>query len=557
MICNIPFVYRIPELNRLRELALAVTLASKYYEVRVWSNLPLENYFDLPAKRQGLLEQDVEKALPWSMAKLAVYQWAGRLTEEKDPVLFVDSDVFLSKPLPGRLFKAPLFAQSSEGLECYPGLTKMPEDWRKACVPDLEKFRGYNMGVFGGEGELVRQYAFLMIVARKNLAENIRNPAANLIEQAPLHHFANCRKLKVETLFENPEDAAELGYTHLMADKDKWEIKEKVARRLQEEAPDLARQLSISPLRPISTRVTMGDVRAFWSDKRWLPKPEAPVLDYRITTLTNTPSGLGDTVVLTGVLPQAAPPRNASIWAQSRHFHELIPFVPLYTNIRHLRWTSLSSASELYDLGAGHNIQRACRLLGLPIPRIPKGHLVVPGAKKPNKVTLHLNPGGHARWQRDHVHPRARIIDERTLDALCRFILDRTDLEFVQIGESAFPGLPERVRDFTGRSLHDTLMMQQKASFHLGILSGPMHTAAALDCKCIILTVMPKPSELMLPTMVDTGIVEGEWIPPQAVVLHQEIDSPHWPLVTPRNLNRAIDGDVWPYWDNSNIEWQP
>lgn len=535
------FVHRAPPLARIRELALSVVLASKFYpSITVRTNFDLKR-LGLPADIYRLAFREEH---PWSIHKLHTY-----VTAEDDPYLHIDSDVFLFEPLPERLLKADLFAQNPESISLYGAIATLPDEWRREYILPLSKFVAYNMGIFGGKPEHVRTFGQFALHAAKTA---LPSTLATYVEQAPLGRFAADRGLTVETLLPKPEErrAVAAGYAHLMADKNSPEVQEKVAERLAKEAPEIADRLSCGPLRPIRNRVSFATVRDFWRNKAPLPKAPFYPRSAANWTLTNTPTGLGDTVVLTGVLePARREGAVASIWTTSPHLPALQKFMPLYVDRQHADWVSLSAAGYVLNLGAGHNIQRACRLLGLTPPVVPKGHIVVPTAKpKETRVCLHLDPGKHAAWQRANIHPNARHIGPKDQKTLTDWIDSRPDLEFVEIGSTPVLRHP-RVEDATGRALEDTIRKMANCGFHVGILSGPTHVAAALGLRIVTITTMPKPSELMLPTLVDTGIVEGEWLYPQSVVLHQEIDSPHWPLLSVNTLNAAIDGKVWPYWN--------
>lgn len=540
--CWITFVHPKPSIHRLRELALSVVYASRWYSVHVRTNLSLERY-GLPC---AILGTNPHQYHNWIRHKLNTYVKAAIL----DPrVLHIDSDVFLKQPLPDDLLNSDLFAQSPEGLVCYGRMPIMPADWIKEHIGNLGTFKGYNMGIFGGASKVIWEY-----VIQARCAERDAPPGCeqNILEQGVLGGFAAKHGIEVKCLIPEATSkyAEAAGYVHLMGDKEKPEVKAKVQEALLREAPEIAERLSCGPLRPISNKVTYADVRKFWDGKKHMPRPERFPLDHRITTLTNTPNGLGDTIVLTSVIP--ASKGEATVWMNNAHWPVLRNRMPMARDFQHARWASLCAAGEQFNLGAGHNTQRACRLFGLPEPRIPKGYVVPPNVTRSmSKVTIHLDPGGHAESQRRIEHPRARLIGVRELVEIRQFIDDHPDVEFYEIGAKPFL-LHDRVHNCTGMSLDKTVTLMAQCGWHMGILSGPTHLAAALDMRIITITVMPKPSELMLPSLVDNGVVECEWLYPQSCVLHQEIDSPHMPLCTAANLSRAWGGKVWPYWDYDN-----
>jgi len=83
-------------------------------------------------------------------------------------------------------------------------------------------------------------------------------------------------------------------------------------------------------------------------------------------------------------------------------------------------------------------------------------------------------------------------------------------------------------------------------------MSGPLHVATAMGCKCIVLVNFPAPDQIILPTLKPVDIVEMDWFYPQHVHLHQEGDGPLVKKVTHENLTKAIQGEIYPFWSD---EW--
>jgi hypothetical protein len=82
-------------------------------------------------------------------------------------------------------------------------------------------------------------------------------------------------------------------------------------------------------------------------------------------------------------------------------------------------------------------------------------------------------------------------------------------MSFAEIG-SRFSGL-EGVDDWTGLSLADTIVRMVSCEYFVGIISGPMHMAAALDLKIIAVINFPPPELLCFPVLKDIMLVESEW----------------------------------------------
>ena len=81
-------------------------------------------------------------------------------------------------------------------------------------------------------------------------------------------------------------------------------------------------------------------------------------------------------------------------------------------------------------------------------------------------------------------------------------------------------------------------------------MSGPMHLAAALNIKLVCITNFPPPELICLPTLKDIDQVESEWFYPQSVILHEDGDGTFVKQVSAENLQRTLDGYLYPYWSN-------
>jgi hypothetical protein len=106
----------------------------------------------------------------------------------------------------------------------------------------------------------------------------------------------------------------------------------------------------------------------------------------------------------------------------------------------------------------------------------------------------------------------------------------------------------------TGLSLAETIQLLSSAEYFIGIMSGPIHLAAALDIKLICVTNFPPPELICLPCLKDIDQVESEWFYPQSVILHQDDDGKFVKRLTTENLHRALDGDIYPYWSDRYLE---
>jgi hypothetical protein len=207
----------------------------------------------------------------WSIGKLVA------IGEQTDPFVHIDADVFLWRALPADVVGAPVFAQNPEQFD--PGATYyrpeafetalsgragswLPDEWswhrRRGVQP-----RGECCGVVGGTHvEFLRHYAAQAIrlvhePGNQRWLRSVRNrpPLTITVEQYLLaacieHHRQRSgspyRDVDIAYLFDSWAQAAdgaraaELGYTHLIADAKRDPVSaERLHVRMQRDHPDL------------------------------------------------------------------------------------------------------------------------------------------------------------------------------------------------------------------------------------------------------------------------------------------------------------------------------
>lgn len=280
------------------------------------------------------------------------------------------------------------------------------------------------------------------------------------------------------------------------------------------------------------------------------PIPKLPIpSSFREKNLTNTPQGIGDTMLLTPF-----PGLGKKVYSKSDSFASLMYFNPKFE-----RWhnpTDLICADRLqkrYAMGNGHFIQRLHRVFGFEVPLKPKGFLQVEGiAKVKNRVAVHLLPGGHADWQKRYIHKRAREMYDRSVKVLQKFVRGNGQYDWFEIGSKRSTWLDE-AKDQTGLGLCETIRFLQSCEYFLGIISGPMHLATALGCKCIVIINFPDPEKIFLPTLKDIPLVESEWMYSQNVHLHQEKQGPLVKWLEMDTLKKAFEGGIYPFWSEKYL----
>lgn len=295
-----------------------------------------------------------------------------------------------------------------------------------------------------------------------------------------------------------------------------------------------------------------------YAGKSEIQKPKLPAsLDPEHWTLTNTPTGLGDSMILT-FLPKSVKlnkKHGGLIWTPSVHFARLAKFNPHYVDRQTPYWVSASQLNHNYNLGSGHIIQRLQRSFGLKIEIKPKGCLVVASDRDDDKVALHFEPGDHVSWQQQHVHPRARSLYDGSIEILRQFIKAHPSKTFYAFDRNQ-AWLRKLYRKLTNvkwcgsHSLGESVQQMAECSTFIGIMSGPMHMAVALGLKCIIIINFPHASQVVLPNLKPLGVIEEQWFYPQNVHLHQESESEMVPRFNAVNLEKAINGEIYPYWSD-------
>lgn len=289
-----------------------------------------------------------------------------------------------------------------------------------------------------------------------------------------------------------------------------------------------------------------------YASVRTSPKPSLRE-DLSCRALTNNSLGLGDTVILTTLPAEAARQGKLRyIDSDSPHFETLIRHNRHYRSAQGRMRAAIGFLGARYDLGNGHLTQMIHRAFGLRPADRPGGHLDCVLQPRSRRVAFHFEAGTHSLWQRNHIHPRARQLYPESRAILQEFVHQHPEWSFVQFGSKATPF--DGVDDATGLPLVQTIAMMAQCEYFVGIVSGPMHLATALGLKCIVLLNFPKAAEVMLPTLKFTGVVESEWLYPQNVHLHQEDDAPLVRRFSRLNLERALHGELYPFWSD---QWLP
>jgi hypothetical protein len=299
-------------------------------------------------------------------------------------------------------------------------------------------------------------------------------------------------------------------------------------------------------------RIDPDSIRAFYGRA---PKRRVPQLTHPLSSFTfvNGAVGLGDSVMLASILGHQTPDMPLSVWSHGPYLEPLRPMFPPQQGSMQPFLVDIDRLKFCFDIGNGHFLQRLERLLGGRPDPLPRARMKsLEGGKIDRAVVVHLEPGAQAAWQRRWIKPNARLLSESSRAALQHFISTESAYRFFEIGSA--PSGIDGVGDWTGLSLIETIERMSRCEYFVGIMSGPIHLAAALDLRMIAIVDFPDPDRIWLPTLADIDQVESEWFYPQSVLLHQEGAGGTVEVLSARNLSRALRGEVYPYWSRDYLE---
>ncbi len=272
--------------------------------------------------------------------------------------------------------------------------------------------------------------------------------------------------------------------------------------------------------------------------------------ELNVTTLN---IGLGDAIVLTSLTNDSN--KSLDIYSQNKHWQTLCRFnKKLKPSIIESKIRVRVEILEVFDCGNGHLYQKYQRALGLNVEPLPKGYLTptLETTVKKGKVAINFSTGPSGLDLTSVGFNNPRRLEEKSKLEIEKFIKN-TKYDFVEIGTSRmFPF--DNVKDFTNRSVEDSLNELSSCEFFIGLNSGFMNAASCFGTKSIIIVNVPRIQDLYLPMIVDfyddatREAQDIEWLFPQNVHLHQNGQNELVPIVSEDSLKMAINGDVYPYW---------
>jgi hypothetical protein len=241
-------------------------------------------------------------------------------------------------------------------------------------------------------------------------------------------------------------------------------------------------------------------------------------------SIYNTENGLGDSIILTSVFPNIKVNSNLLSTIDSKYINK-----ELLTNEI---GTSVTKLSE-NDWNGGHCIQRIQKSLGLNVEKKPKVFINYDIKKRiSNKVFVHLK--NNTDWKRNIPNS----LDEVQIDKVVNFFNFHNEF------------LPFYFNN--DLEINELISVMETCEFFLGIDSGPMHLAAAMDIKSVVIINDPK-MLICLPKIKECELPNAEWLYPQNVHLNKNGETELIPKFSEENILNAINGAIYPYWSEEYL----
>jgi len=243
---------------------------------------------------------------------------------------------------------------------------------------------------------------------------------------------------------------------------------------------------------------------------------------FEADSIFNLANGLGDSLILSPFLIDKK--------VNSRLLEELNNDIQFCVSERFTDDSELDIAEiSNYNWGGGHCIQRIQRALGLPIHARP--YPTLRKEKSPLKGYVFVHLITNTDWKRNT--PNSLDIDDQY--AIKDF----------------FESNPHLTPYYFKNDLTLPLLfyIMSKCEYFLGIDSGPMHMAAGLGLKSIIV-INNTGNNIYLPRIKECDIPNSEWLYPQNVHLNTKGENPLVSSFSLENLSMAFNGEIYPYFSD-------
>lgn len=284
------------------------------------------------------------------------------------------------------------------------------------------------------------------------------------------------------------------------------------------------------------------------------PKPPKELLQNNDYTLFNYNAGIGDALVLYLFNKREENYKNINVNFNPDVNQELKKYNPYIASIyssflkNNNLWVCVLQAD--YDCGGGHFIQKLRRSLGFDFQIKPKPILNSNIQTVKDKVVFTFDRG---KVIQNHIHNQPRILYPESKKIIQEFINNNLNkYSFIEVGRT-FSGL-ENVENKTNLGIEKTTEEIASCEYFCGMHNGLMHIAAAFDKKSIIIINFPSAKNLYLPAIKELTIHDQDWLYPQNVHLHQDEDGELVKQLSLKNIEKAFNGEIYPFWNDSFLE---
>ena len=246
---------------------------------------------------------------------------------------------------------------------------------------------------------------------------------------------------------------------------------------------------------------------------------------FEADSIFNLANGLGDSLILSSFL------RDKKV--NNRLLDELNNDMQFCVSERFTNDSELDIAEiARYNWGGGHCTQRIQRALGLPISVRPCP--ILKEDKKPFKDYVFVHLTTDTDWKRS----TPNSLNSDVQNTVSEFFNNNKNLTpYYFMNDLPLPLL------FT---------IMSKCEYFLGIDSGPMHIAAGLGLKSIVI-INNIGNNIYLPRIKECDIPNSEWLYPQNIHLNTMGGNHLVPSFSLENLVNSFVGDVYPYFSEEYL----
>lgn len=264
--------------------------------------------------------------------------------------------------------------------------------------------------------------------------------------------------------------------------------------------------------------------------------------------------GLGDSMILTDILNVSE--GKLKVYSTSKHFYHLVKNYPYLKFPRNeYKMYNIHEIIRFENCGvAGHYLQRLRNLYNYEVDSKPKSYL--PSLSKDfqikKRIAIHIEPSEMNDYQMTFFSPLGGNIKPENLKVIQNFIKKNcSTYEFYSIGKETFFDNCQSVYFDTAEYLY---LFLNTCDYFIGIDSGPMHVAAALNIKSIIILSHVPYETIVLPNLKNPHVDHIGWLYPQNIHLHQEGENDFVKYFSTNNLDKAFDGEIYPFFSDRYLD---